>query len=397
MRSTPANSAETEPARTLPGQPNALMHDGQRSFDTRVLNLVPDSGPYHGTDAALSAEDVRRVCERYAWMGADEVTDLATLFRKWDTDESGEVEIGELQGILNDVIRDLFDQIDQDGSGTLSRDEVRLLGRQLGQQLSHQQLKEAFMTMKSHSSNSTESVTDGATFEEFLHWWQGWKGNQSEADLSDLLKEVDSDDSGGVDIHEFISIIAIKMEGRHEQGRQYSSMQMVRMALESVRDDVRAIYGSDSRPKTWLQMQAEQEEELQRRCCLLRPDEVGGGQASCSVRFKRFWDVAQILLLGYVAIAVPYRWGFGIHVPSGSFWFLFEIIVDLYFVSDIVVNFRTAYVDDEAGGQIIQNPKMIAVQYCKGWFSIDILACKYFGVQVFSLLSFILVSFVCYL
>ena len=47
--------------------------------------------------------------------------------------------------------------------------------------------------------------------------------------------------------------------------------------------------------------------------------------------------------LGYVALIVPIRTGF----PTGdlavnSFAWWLELVVDLYFIADIVVNFRTA-------------------------------------------------------
>ena len=40
--------------------------------------------------------------------------------------------------------------------------------------------------------------------------------------------------------------------------------------------------------------------------------------ASCSARFRLSWDLLQVLLLGYVAIAVPYRTCFDIDVATRS-------------------------------------------------------------------------------
>ena len=31
-------------------------------------------------------------------------------------------------------------------------------------------------------------------------------------------------------------------------------------------------------------------------------------------RFRRVWDIFLVCLLSYVAITVPYRWGFNMHV-----------------------------------------------------------------------------------
>ena len=40
---------------------------------------------------------------------------------------------------------------------------------------------------------------------------------------------------------------------------------------------------------------------------------------------------------------VPYRVCFEIDVPFGSSWSVFEGIVDAYFIADLVLNFRTAF------------------------------------------------------
>ena len=59
--------------------------------------------------------------------------------------------------------------------------------------------------------------------------------------------------------------------------------------------------------------------------------------------FRKKWDMIQVFALGYVALIVPIRTGF----PTGdlavnSFAWWLELVVDLYFIADIVVNFRTA-------------------------------------------------------
>ena len=47
---------------------------------------------------------------------------------------------------------------------------------------------------------------------------------------------------------------------------------------------------------------------------------------------RRQWDAAQIFALFYVAIAVPYRIGFDHDTAPWEFWFLFDIVVDVYFI-----------------------------------------------------------------
>ena len=53
--------------------------------------------------------------------------------------------------------------------------------------------------------------------------------------------------------------------------------------------------------------------------------------------FRKRWDIAQMFLLLYVVALVPYRIGFSQDAKIGSFAFVFDVFVDLYFISDIVL------------------------------------------------------------
>ena len=47
---------------------------------------------------------------------------------------------------------------------------------------------------------------------------------------------------------------------------------------------------------------------------------------------------------------------------------VFEVIVSLCFLTDVVLSFRTAF---ESNGSWVENPKAIAQNYLSGWFWID--------------------------
>ena len=89
--------------------------------------------------------------------------------------------------------------------------------------------------------------------------------------------------------------------------------------------------------------------------------------------FRKYWDFIQILLLAYVAIVVPYRIGFDKETLFMSSWFWFDAVVDLYFVTDLVVSFRTAFFN--ANGALKYKPGEIARNYLKTWFLIDMVSC----------------------
>jgi CRP-like cAMP-binding protein len=116
---------------------------------------------------------------------------------------------------------------------------------------------------------------------------------------------------------------------------------------------------------------------------------------------RQWWDVAQLLLLGYVGIVVPYRVALETEPETWSFLFGLDFCVDLYFVIDIILNFRTKVELKRSGDTddtyIEDDPGKIAVHYthccgppcpssCRkghgdcvvrppGWFWIDFVSC----------------------
>ena len=66
---------------------------------------------------------------------------------------------------------------------------------------------------------------------------------------------------------------------------------------------------------------------------------------------------------------VPYRIGMS-HDASGAMWY-FEVTVDMLFIFDIVLNFRTGY-QERDGSQLPQmNPKKVAKNYAQSWLFLD--------------------------
>ena len=57
-----------------------------------------------------------------------------------------------------------------------------------------------------------------------------------------------------------------------------------------------------------------------------------------------------------------------------------ELIVDIMFLIDIVINFRTTYVNSKE--EVVSDSKRIAFHYFKGWFAIDLVAAVPFDLFV---------------
>lgn len=107
----------------------------------------------------------------------------------------------------------------------------------------------------------------------------------------------------------------------------------------------------------------------------------------CTVRhesvFKVIWDWFVLALVLYTAIQIPYETAFEMKAkPKESVWQkihsgepqeIVGLIVDLMFIIDILINFRTTYVEIKSE-EVVSSPKKIAIHYLKTWFIVDFVA-----------------------
>ncbi|KAI8116740.1 Potassium voltage-gated channel subfamily H member 3 [Lucilia cuprina] len=85
--------------------------------------------------------------------------------------------------------------------------------------------------------------------------------------------------------------------------------------------------------------------------------------------FKGFWDWIILVSTFYVAILVPYNAAFA---KADRQTMVSDVIVEALFIVDILLNFRTTFVSTK--GEVVSDSKMIAINYLKGWFVVDLLA-----------------------
>ena len=85
--------------------------------------------------------------------------------------------------------------------------------------------------------------------------------------------------------------------------------------------------------------------------------------------FSAFWDLLQLLMLLLVCWYVPLRTGFELDVELWSYDFWQDAVIDVYFVFDIIIQFRTAYWS--RSGILITDTSKIRKHYLTGWFVID--------------------------
>jgi hypothetical protein len=86
--------------------------------------------------------------------------------------------------------------------------------------------------------------------------------------------------------------------------------------------------------------------------------------------FKKVWTVLILFLVVFTSIVIPIQFGFpdGMADNPGL-----DYTIDVLFITDLFICFRTAYVND-AGDEVFDT-KMIAQNYLKNWFAIDLIAC----------------------
>jgi len=87
-------------------------------------------------------------------------------------------------------------------------------------------------------------------------------------------------------------------------------------------------------------------------------------------RFRLAWDIISLFLIFYDLFYVPFTLGF--NTNSQGFFYVFDIIKDLFFFMDLLLNFTTAYYDKN--GNLVRDPKTISKHYVStNLFIIDLI------------------------
>lgn len=105
--------------------------------------------------------------------------------------------------------------------------------------------------------------------------------------------------------------------------------------------------------------------------------------------FKAAWDWLILLLVLYTAIITPYVAAFllskdakaRIKGLTSDPLTIVDLVVDVLFILDIIINFRTTYVNKH--DEVVSHHGKIAIHYFKGWFLIDMVAAIPFDLLLF--------------
>lgn len=89
-----------------------------------------------------------------------------------------------------------------------------------------------------------------------------------------------------------------------------------------------------------------------------------------SALWKTLWNLLILVLILFMGVSVPYRIPF--EDQTSDSWVIADTFFDLIFITDIVLNFLTAYEDEN--GELVTEKKKIFKTYIKSWFIIDLIS-----------------------
>lgn len=103
-------------------------------------------------------------------------------------------------------------------------------------------------------------------------------------------------------------------------------------------------------------------------------------------KFKKWWNVAVVTLVMYNSIFIPFILGYNRYNPNNANLYYYDMerddlvihllildyLVDLVFIADIVLTFRTTFFDQD--NELVLDKEIIARTYLRGSFPVDLLA-----------------------
>ncbi|EGZ21358.1 hypothetical protein PHYSODRAFT_491451 [Phytophthora sojae] len=84
--------------------------------------------------------------------------------------------------------------------------------------------------------------------------------------------------------------------------------------------------------------------------------------------FRYCWDLLLAITTILLIWRVPYTIAFG--ESELWYWYAFNKITDAIYLLDVVLNFRTGYVEDT---EIVMDSRLVAKHYIQSWFFVDLI------------------------
>eukprot|EP01041_Mallomonas_annulata_P008583 gene8583-17710_t len=94
--------------------------------------------------------------------------------------------------------------------------------------------------------------------------------------------------------------------------------------------------------------------------------------------FKFIWNIIMVFVILLSTTTIAFYIGFGVE-PEGI-WYIIDLFVDLFLLTDIIINFHTAYHNEN--GILIRDKRLIAKRYLRRWLSLDFISAFPFDIII---------------
>ena len=375
-------SADEEPAPTLQqGNPFRFMNQQSQSAWSLFQELDTNGS------GGLDLEEVAQLAQKLQVQMSRR--EIKQAFAEMDTDRDGDVAFSEFSKWWQEVkeidrrrvrrlVRDAFVKLDKDHTGCIHKPEfAQMLKGKTRRQL--HLLGEpvdldddwALLHRKRIETHGEESLTDDlpVTFDDFETWWKTRNGID-DPDIPVLPEYMTKM------VNELASFDPSLMVKAAQRRR---ALQLGGGQPDSTARKTPADHWDFLRPRLKLLVEMEKKwgdlREIYKShtSSYFEDNPLPKWIRDPESSFSAAWDITQLVFLVYVSFSVPFRACFSVDLEFGSGMFWFDSIVDLYFIVDLVLNFRTSY--RKPDGTHEEMPRAIADHYLRGWFIIDFVSC----------------------
>lgn len=229
------------------------------------------------------------------------------------------------------LARQLFNLVDTDESGTLTKQEFSSIATRLKTKFPHLKLEPPFdletdwRNMCLAAADTKGNIPQVIAWDNFERWWRQRAGDDE--GMVPVLPEAMVNRLTDQNLAHTIEQIQDEHPGWSKSDCRWAYLKprlIGLMQMEKIWGRIGDLYGSA--------------DSVYRDIDSLPP-----GIYSPESKFMNRWDLAQLTCIIYIAVAVPWRLGFDITISLDSFMFWWDVLVDMYFIADVVMNFRLAY------------------------------------------------------
>ncbi|XP_063228302.1 calmodulin-A-like [Bacillus rossius redtenbacheri] len=145
-------------------------------------------------------------------LSEDQVAEFKEAFMLFDKDEDGTITMAELGVVMRSLgqrpseteLRDMVNEVDQDGNGTIEFNEfLQMMSKKMRGAESGDELREAFRVFDKNNDGLISST-------ELRHVMTNLGEKLSDEEVDDMIREADLDGDGMVNYEEFVTILTSK-------------------------------------------------------------------------------------------------------------------------------------------------------------------------------------------